>query len=191
MRSLVIVLSVFVAGLTGCTLVSTATPDPEPGVAIQGKVHGGQQPISGAHIYMMQAGTSGSASYGIAASSSNASVSLLNSAATGHSDAVGAYVLTAADGSFALPSGYTCTPGTQVCLYSLGGNPGAGVNSNAGLLAALGNCPAGSANNFDSSLSFVWINEATTVAAAYAIAGYATDATHVSSSGSTLAKTGI
>ena len=35
------------------------------------------------------------------------------------------------------------------------------------------------------------MNEVSTIATAYAIAGYATDATHVSSSGSTLAATGI
>lgn len=189
MRIVAILTSSMAVALTGCSLATTATPSPESGMAIRGVVHGGQQPIVGAHIYMMQAGTSGSAGNGIAASSNNTSISLLSAATTGLSDAIGAYVQTDSNGNFSLPSGYTCTPGTQVYLYSLGGNPGAGTNSAAGLLAILGNCPA--ANNFDAALSFAWINEATTVAAAFAMAGYATDATHVSSSGSALAKTGI
>ena len=80
-------------------------------------------------------------------------------------------------------------PDTQVYLYALGGNPGAGVNSGAGLLAALGNCP--SSGSFLATVPFISINEVTTVAAAYAMAGFATDATHVSSSGTPLALTGI
>jgi len=56
----------------------------------------------------------------------------------------------------------------------------------------LGNCPApGGLNALLSAAPYVVINEATTVAAAYAFAGFATDATHVSSSGTPLAKVGI
>ena len=40
-------------------------------------------------------------------------------------------------------------------------------------------------------MPFVSVNEVTTVAAAYAMAGFATDPTHVSSSGTPLAQTGI
>jgi len=152
-------------------------------------VHGGQQPITGAHVYLLQAGTLGSAGNGIPASSANASISLLKSANTGLSDALGAYVLTASDGSFNISGDYVCTPGTQVYLYVQGGNPGAGVNSGVGLMAILGNCP--SADNFAATVPYIWVNEVSTIAAAYAMAGYATDSTHVSSSGSALAKTGI
>ena len=55
--------------LTGCSLTSTAPSMPETGPAIHGNVHGGQQPIQGAHVYLFAAGTAG---YG------KPSVSLLN-----------------------------------------------------------------------------------------------------------------
>ena len=121
------------AVLSGCSMVQTALPSANLGSAIKGNVHGGQQPVAGAHVYLMAAGVSG---YG------GASTSLLVPSSTGLSDSVGAYVQTAADGSFSITGDYTCTANTQVYLYVLGGNPGAGVNSAAGFLAALGNCPS-------------------------------------------------
>jgi hypothetical protein len=175
--------------LTGCTLESTGVATPVAGLAIQGKVFGGQAPIVGAHVYLFAANTTGNAGPGIAASSSNVSLSLLNAAATHNSDTVGAYVLTDASGSFSITGDYSCTPNTQVYVYALGGNPGSGVNSAAGLLAALGNCP--SVGNFLTATPYIVVNEVSTIAAAYAFAGYATDATHVSSSGSALALVGI
>jgi len=76
--------------LTGCAVESITGPSPEPGVSIQGSVHGGQQPIVGARIYLLAANTTGYGGNGIAASSSNASVSLLNASSTGASDSIGA-----------------------------------------------------------------------------------------------------
>jgi hypothetical protein len=175
--------------LTGCALQQTAQPAPELGIKLSGSVHGGQQPIAGAHVYLLAANTTGYAGPGIAASGANASISLLNATTTGLADSIGAYVTSASDGTFTITGDYACTPNTQVYLYALGGNPGAGVNSAAGLLTALGNCP--SSGSFLASLPFIQINEVTTIAAAYAMAGFATDATHVSSSGTPLAQTGI
>ena len=166
--------------LIGCSLNSTAPPAAESGLTIRGNIYGGQQPIVGSHIYLFAANTTG---YG------NASVSLLNPAITGKSDSIGAYVTSGSGGSFTITGDYTCTAGTQVYLYALGGDPGAGVNSAAGLLAALGNCPG--TGNFLTTVPFIGINEVSTIAAAYAFAGFAKDATHVSSSGTALAQTGI
>ena len=56
-------------------------------------------------------------------------------------------------------------------------------------MAALGNCP--SADNFATAAPYIFVNEVSTVAAAYAYAGFATDALHVSSSGTAAAKLGI
>jgi streptogramin lyase len=172
--------------LTGCALNSSDAPTADAGLAIQGSVHGGQQPIVGAHVYLLAASTAG---YG------KVSTSLLNNVpGTTTLDNSGGptngyyYVTSGAGGTFSISGDYSCTPNTQVYLYALGGDPGAGTNSKSGLLAVLGNCP--SATNF-SSVPFVVINEASTVAAAYAFAGFATDATHVSSANTTLAKTGI
>jgi sugar lactone lactonase YvrE len=175
--------------LTGCTIATTSSPTASSGAAIRGIVHGGQQPIVGAHVYLFAANTTGYGGAGIAASSSNASISLLSAASTGVSDSIGAYVPTGAGGSFTITGAYTCTPNSQVYLYVLGGNPGAGTNSAAGLMAILGNCPSG--GSFAAATPVVVVNEVSTVAAAYAFAGFATDATHVSSSGTALAQTGI
>jgi len=139
----------------------------------------GNTPLSGAHVYLLAANTNG---YG------NASVSLLNSALTGASDGLGGYVTTAADGGFTISGMYQCTPNTQVYTYALGGNAGSGDNAASGLLAILGNCPQ--SGSFTINPPFT-MNEVTTVAAAYVMAGFANDATHVSSSGTPLAQTGI
>src|ERR1700722_16066261 len=139
----------------------------------------GKTPVRGAHVYLLAANTNG---YG------NASVSLLNSALTGASDTLGGYVTTAADGSLTISGMYQCTPDTQVYAFALGGNAGSGDNAALGLLAILGNCPQSGSFRVNSPFT---MNEVTTVAAAYAMAGFAKDATHVSSSGTPLAQTGI
>jgi hypothetical protein len=106
-----------------------------------------------------------------------ASVSLL-SASAASSDAIGHYVLTNEWGGFTIAGAYHCTPGRDGYLYVRGGNSGSdGVNPAIGLMTRLGVCPA--AGNFDRSEPFVFVNAVTTVSAAYAMAGAATDATHV------------
>jgi len=166
--------------LTGCALTSTApsVPDPVQGSAIQGRVHGGQQPISGANIYLLAANTTG---YG------QPSLSLLTTGAG--SDSIGYYVQTDPTGFFNITGDYTCTAGQQVYLYVSGGNPGGGTNTAIGMMAVLGSCPA--AGNFLAEYPFIQINELTTIAAAYALSGYATDAIHVSSPSTPPAITGV
>ena len=173
--------------LTGCSLRPTdTTTTPETGLAMNGIVHGGQQAIVGAHVYLLAANTTG---YGAA------SVSLLTSGTGRTLDTSGGptngfyYVTSDANGNFSISGDYTCTPNTQVYVYALGGDPGAGTNPAAGLMAALGNCPA--AGNFQAAAPYIFVNEVSTVAAAYAMAGFATDAVHVSSSGTAAAKLGI
>lgn len=165
--------------LSGCRgvfdLVNKIETSAVPGVAFRGKVHGGQNPIAGAHVYLYAAGTSG---YG------GASRSLLTS---GTQDGSGNFfVTTNSSGNFSIGDDYLCpVPSPQVYLYSVGGNAGAGLNSSAGLLAGLGSC-----SNLNSS-TYVVMNEVSTVATAYALAGYAVDATDISSPASTLAQLGI
>lgn len=167
--------------LTGCSM--TSAPIPDAGIALHGNVHGGQQPIANAQIYLLAANTTG---YG------NASVSLLKNVpgsttldSSGGSTNGDYYATTDSNGAFSISGDYSCTPGQQLYLYSLSGDSGAGANPSAGLLAILGDCAS------LSQIQFVAINEVSTIAAAYAFAGFATDATHVSSSGTALAKTGI
>jgi sugar lactone lactonase YvrE len=138
-----------------------------PGVALQGKVHGGQQPISGADVYLYQVGTGG---YG------GASTSLLVSPG---------YVTTDANGNFSITNDYTCPANAQVYLFATGGNSGSGTNSAIGLLAGLGACSS------LTSTTGIWVDEVSTIATAYALAGYAKDAKDISSSGSALALAGV
>ena len=169
--------------LTGCG-IQTNLPAATAGAAIKGTVHGGQQPVVGARLYLLAAATTG---YG------SASTSLLTTGIAG-TDSIGGYVLSGPGGSFSLGGAYVCQPGQQVYLLALGGDPtGASVpvynNTAIGMMAALGNCP--SAGTLALRLPFVSINELTTVAAAYALSGFAVDATHIASSGTTQAATGV
>jgi hypothetical protein len=136
-----------------------------------------QQPIVGAHVYLFAANTTG---YG------QASVSMVSAAETGTSDSVGAYVAADALGFFDLTGDYACTSGQQLYIYTLGGTTGSQPAPSAGLMAAIGSCPSSS-----SAAIFATVNEVSTIAAAYALAGFATDATHVSSSGTSLAQVGV
>ncbi len=192
--TMLIVCTLVISGCIGKPVMTTTStqPDQVQGAAIRGTVHGGQNPISGGSVYLYAVGTGGYGGDGIAASSSNASTSLLNSNVLGQTPAGGEdgsnnyYATTDSNGNFSISGDYTCpSASTQVYLYAVGGNPGAGTNSAAGLLAGLGSC--GSLN----SNTFVFVNEVSTIATAYALAGFATDATHVSSSGSARALTGV
>jgi streptogramin lyase len=159
--------ALLLSGCAGMLSTSAIETSSVQGTALHGKVFGGQQPIVGANVYLYEAGISG---YGAAATS------LLTSP-----------VNTGSDGSFSISNDYTCpSASTLVYLYTLGGDPSPGIpNSGAGLLAALGACGT------LSSSTFVQVNEVSTIATAYAIAAYATDATDVSSPNTTRALTGI
>jgi hypothetical protein len=148
-------------GLSGCGagLVSSS-PAASPAVALSGRVHGGQQPVTGATIQLYAAGSGG---YGAAA------MPLLTTT-----------VQSGAGGAFDVTGDYTCpSASAQVYLTATGGNPGfSGQVNNAALsmMAALGPC-----GNLTSS-TFVNINELTTVAAVWALAPFTSSATGISTS---------
>lgn len=144
---------------------------------LTGMIATGKKAIAGAHVYLFAAGNTG---YGLA------SVPVLSATETGTSDAVGPYVVSNAFGVFSMSGQYTCTAGQQLYIYASGGDSGSGSNSSSGLLAAVGPCPSSTGPAIS-----VWVNEVSTIATAYALAGFATDPTHVSSSGTTLALTGV
>jgi hypothetical protein len=181
-KSLAILSFGFTVVLTGCATSSgafgPATTTVSAATALQGSVHGGSTPVAGAHVYLMKANNTG---YG------QPSVSLLEASATGLQDSIGAYVVTDSQGNYAVPAAYACSGQDQVYLYVVGGNAGYGTNSGVGLMAAVGDCPQ---QQFSGTLTYA-VNEITTVGTAYAIAGFATDATHVSYSGSALGLTGL
>jgi hypothetical protein len=165
--------------LSGCSanfVPSPVEPAHVPIGNIQGAVHGGQAPVSGAHIYLYAAGTGG---YGTTATS------LISATApNAFQDGNGSYyVLTDANGNFALGGDYTCTQGTQVYTVAVGGNPGLtdpNTNNTAIVqMAGLGQCPA--AGNLAAQVPYLVINEVSTVAFAYSMGGFATTAYNVSS----------
>ena len=86
-RTASLALSILALGVTGCSLTTTATsvmsPIAVPGVAIAGIAHGGQQPVVGAKVYLLEADTT---AYG------HASKSLLTSATGNSADSIGYYV---------------------------------------------------------------------------------------------------
>lgn len=143
-------------------------------MAIQGSLRQGQHALAGAHVYLLAVNTTG---YG------SPSVSLLTPSSTGQSDSLGAYVTTDTSGAFAIRGDFACPSTGQTYLYSVGVG-----NAAVTMLAALGSCPDTTGT---SAALNVTVNEVTTVAAAYALSGFATDAVHIASSGTPLARTGV
>jgi hypothetical protein len=133
--------------LTGCGAGTAASPLQQTLSNVNGKAMGGHQPVSGAAVSLYDATTAG---YGGAAK-------LLGTATSG------------SDGSFSIThNASTCSDPDQLYIVASGGNPGSGTNSASVLVSALGPC-----STVSSSTSVV-VNELTTVAAAYALAPFAT-----------------
>jgi len=134
--------------LSGCALTNSASDSGTANVVLGGKVHGGNQPIVGSNI------------------------SLFATSATGYGGTLTplASTTTTAGGFFTITTAYTCPAGSQAYIVAAGGNPGLGSgtdNSAIMLMAALGPCSSLSAS------TNIWLNEVTTVAAAYALSGFA------------------
>jgi len=141
--------------LAGCGLGTTTSQAFSSGGATQatvtGKLKGGQQPVLGSTVYLYGASTSGYGAQSI--------TTTLNG---------GSPVTTDANGNFNVTgvSCGSCSPGTEMYLVLAGGNAGAGNNSSAVWMSALG--------RYDGlgSLPFLQVNEITTVATAYALAPF-------------------
>jgi hypothetical protein len=137
-----------ITGCAGVAPVALSSAGASP--AIQGVVHGGQQPVVGATIQLYQVGTTGDGS--VAAP-------------------LGSSTTTASDGSFSLTGKYSCTNAanggsTLVYLVATGGNPGGGTNANLAMMAALGQCGT------LTSSTFIFIDEVTTVGSVAALYPY-------------------
>ncbi len=171
----------FLTGCSGSFAPGPVTLNKTAIGTIQGNVHGGNFPISGAQIYLFAAGQGGYAT---------SATSLITSGATGvscSSPAVAGacYVSTDTNGNFTLAGDYTCTEGQQVYMVGVGGNPGlTGTVNNTAIvqMAALGACPA--SGSLAQAVPYVTLNEVTTVAFGYALSGFATTAYNVSSDAS-------
>lgn len=126
--------------LAGCGMnqMATITANVES-PAIAGQAFGGQQPVVGATISVVEMGTSGYGSTGIVLAST----------------------ITDSNGNFSFaPNAYTCPQSdTPVYLLGIGGNSGFGNNGSSVEAAALGTCT-------NAKQSFVVMNEVTTAVTA-------------------------
>ncbi|WP_044177248.1 NHL repeat-containing protein [Granulicella mallensis] len=178
-----------VLSLSGCSANFGGSADSSTATSfsIKGVTHGGQQPLFGSHVHLLAAGTSGYAS---------AATDVLTSGSL-PSDSFGHYVTTDASGNFSLAGTINCTATAGndqlLYLYSTEGDPQPDPtpvpNTSVGLMAVVGACST------IANIPFVFMNEVTTVAAAYALAGFAVDPTHIGApsavTGHALAGTGI
>jgi sugar lactone lactonase YvrE len=127
----------------------TITPaNSNPGVGFTGTAKAGTQPVVGATVQVYAAGTSGNGSAG--------TVLLTNT------------LLTDGAGAFTVPAGYACpAASSQLYVVVRGGHVGAGAaNPAIALATAVGAC-----SQLASSAQFV-INEVTTTATAWGLAGF-------------------
>jgi streptogramin lyase len=197
-----------VSFMTGCT--TSFAPDTSEienpavveGVGFSGTTYGGQSPIFGAQIYLLEATTSG---YGAISKSLIANYTCPTGGATIagciSSNTAGTdgfyYVPTNSAGYYTLQRAqYSCDVGQQVYLVSLSGRPGSTsnpINTAAGEMSVLGTCiSTGSGLSLVPANSSVYTNEVSTVAAAYAFSGFwGADEFHLGSANTTLSKTGI
>ena len=153
-------LATLIVTIVGCS-ANLPSNSPVAGGQLRGNIHGGQQPVSGANVQLFAAGTTG---YGVAATALLASP-----------------IVSDANGGFTITGEYTCpSSSSQLYIVATGGNPGLGTptnNASLALMAALGPCSLhGSQYTLDPN-SFININEVTTVASVYALAGFIDPAT--------------
>jgi sugar lactone lactonase YvrE len=142
-------LGFLIAGCGGSVSTGTGTGGSQGSGQLKGRIRGGQFPVVGATIQIYTVGSNG---YGVGAQA------MLSPAAT-----------TDANGDFNIPaSDISCSSNSNLTyLVATGGDPGTGSNNPAiGLMAALGQC--GDIN----SISFVNVNEVTTVASVWALAPF-------------------
>ena len=137
--------------LFGCSTQSISPHFAIPAGKQAALVHGGPQPpVTGSSIQLYAVGTTGDGS---------AATPLLSPPAT-----------TDANGSFNITGTYTCpSPSTLVYLVGTGGDPGLtppANNAAISMMAALGPC-----GNLTPS-TYIFVDEPTTVAAAYALAPF-------------------
>jgi hypothetical protein len=164
--------AVVVVCLSGCAgTPQTPSPSSVRTMIPNGTLHGGHQPIIGAHVFVFAANNTGG--YG------SASTSLVQPGmGTTNDPARGNYVTTNMSGGFSYAGTVTCpTPTTQVYLVALGGNSStnqsAAANSAIALMASLGNCSTITANTSTN------INEVTTAAMAFALQNFTIDPLHI------------
>ena len=147
--------------LAGCgSNIAGIAPAPivaAPVVRMDGSIRVGSVAVSGATIQL----------YGMSHTVKGASANLIKST-----------VLSDQAGQFRISGLFDCTGIDGVYAVGTGGNTGAGVNNQLVLMGSLGSCA--DVQSSASTLSFV-LNEASTVATAFAFVPFAADFTHIGS----------
>jgi len=156
--------------MTGCGVGTPATAVPgSMTLALTGHVHGGQQPVVGAHVHIFQA------TYSVAIHSTDLIEALAGGVGTPvmTTDSLGYYVATGPGGDFSITGDYVCGGTGPVYLLATQGNPGLAPGTNNPDLALLSVVAdgCGSGGTLSPTLD-VDINELTTVAGVYALSGY-------------------
>jgi hypothetical protein len=152
--------NVTATSVTDPTKSATAVVTTIQGNLATGIIQADGQPVRHAEVALYAAASSGA----VVKEDANVSSQSATTVAT-----------TGEDGTFSIPYGYQCpSPDTQMYLVSSGGDAGGGTNSSLVLMSAVGSC-----SKLDTT-HYV-INEATTVAAVYALSGFMSDAQHVGS----------
>jgi hypothetical protein len=155
--------------LAGCGgMVNDAPSAAVPGGALQGNVHGGQQPVVGATITVYDASVN--TGYGAAA------VALVTSPSVVQTNASGDFSFTSLNYPSNVNGGGPVIGSDLLYIVATQGNPGGGNNINLAETALLG------ADSGISSLGFIVVNEETTIASAYALEGFMNDYAHVGTS---------
>jgi streptogramin lyase len=158
--------------LAGCAgMETTAIPQAQLGQAFTGSVHGGQQPVSGSHVYLFEAGTGSYGATSISLLGTGTSTTGLTADTSGND-----YVTTTSTGNFTITNNYSCPANAQVYLLASGGNPGltAGTNNTAiTLMAAVGSC------SLLTPTSNIVINEVSTAGAVTALQQFMTSPTQI------------
>jgi hypothetical protein len=144
--------------VSGCAVANpSASLAPESAaVTISGRVHGGQQPLSGSVVQLWETGTTG---YG-----------------TGAAQLVAQTTTAVGTGAFTFPTSNVpgnCTSGPFAYITAAGGDPSGLTTSDLNPAILLAAVVPGTCSTTNGS-TFIEINEETTIAAAYALSGFAT-----------------
>jgi len=154
--------------IAGCGVGSSAVAnDVVSAASFGGKINGGPNPVKGATVKLFTTGGSNGVNlgYGVGQFVQEAST------APGHT----AGYDTDANGAFSFAGGYPCPAGQFLYLVASGGNTGNNTyNAKAYMVAALGRCEDLFAGNGQFTGGFIYLNELTTVAAAYALGNFST-----------------
>ncbi len=145
--------------VSGCGIGTPAGPGMLPGANLTGNVHGGQNPVSSSNVALFATGKDTASGY-------------TPPNAYGSTPLFLASTTTDGNGNFSFSGAtYTCPADDDVYMVAAGGDPGLTPsttdNSAIFLVAVVGTCTG------LSSVPTVTINEVTTVAAAYALSGFA------------------